>query len=110
MSGGIAFVLDEKDDLKERTNMALVSMESVSDAEDISRLKSLIEAHRAATGSTVAEKVLSNFDAYVSRFKKVVPLDYKRIIASIKLYSQTESDPEAAELKAFQANSVSRGK
>ncbi|HEV7529639.1 MAG TPA: glutamate synthase large subunit [Solirubrobacteraceae bacterium] len=81
MSGGIAYVLDERGDFAERCNMGLVGLEAPS-ADDASGLRALIEEHGQRTGSPVAVRVLAQFDELVAKgaFVKVMPHDYKRVL------------------------------
>ena len=80
MSGGFAYVLDEEGDFRERCNTDMVTLERVADAEDEDTLRSLIEEHLERTGSGPAGRVLSDWDAYLPRFVKVFPVDYRRVL------------------------------
>ena len=101
MSGGVAYVLDKQHDLYLRTNKALVSIEPVSEAQDIETLKLLLEQHVQATNSLQAHALLENFDTCIQWFKKVIPHAYKHITQQIESYvSQGMSTDEAA-TKAF---------
>jgi len=82
MSGGVAYVLDERGDFAERCNMGMVGFEAPS-LEDASELRELIEEHSRRTGSPVAVRVLGEFEGLLSRgaFVKVMPHDYKRVLA-----------------------------
>ncbi|MBP3761856.1 MAG: glutamate synthase large subunit [Ruminococcus sp.] len=79
MSGGIAYVLDEKHDLYMRLNKSLVSSETLSEKEDIEELKGMIQEHAELTGSEKARKILENFENYIGSFKKIIPNDYAKI-------------------------------
>ena len=80
MSGGFAYVLDENGDFRERCNTDMVSLEPVADAEDVDALRELIEEHQRYTGSGPAERVLADWNAYLPKFVKVFPVDYRRVI------------------------------
>ncbi|NQX88426.1 MAG: glutamate synthase large subunit [Halioglobus sp.] len=80
MSGGIAYVWDTDRDFASRCNFGTFELEKVETAEDIEELRMLIENHRRYTGSTVAEHLLSNWKTEISRFVKVMPTDYKRVL------------------------------
>ncbi len=103
MSGGVAYVLDQQHDLYRRTNKELVSIEQIHDEEDVARLKAMLQAHYAATGSCKAREILDNFAVYIPQFKKIIPLDYARMIEAIHLYQKAGPDPEKAETLAFEA-------
>ena len=80
MSGGYAYVLDEDGDFRERCNTDMVTLEPVLGAEDEDLLRGLIEEHLRHTGSGPAERVLSNWGANLSKFVKVFPIDYRRVL------------------------------
>ena len=88
MSGGIAYVYDRHDDFDRRVNYEMVEVEQL-DADDRDFLKSKIEAHFAYTDSAVAGRMLVAWSVEVSRFRKVMPVDYKRVLAVI---AQAESE------------------
>jgi glutamate synthase domain-containing protein 2/glutamate synthase domain-containing protein 1/glutamate synthase domain-containing protein 3 len=80
MSGGIAYVLDEKGDFAERRcNRAGVDLETVS-ADDVERLRNLIERHVEATASPRGKWVLENWEQMLPKFVKVFPQEYKRVL------------------------------
>jgi len=80
MSGGIAYVLDEDGGFGGRCNMGMIELEAVEADEDVERLASLLQHHADYTGSPVAERLLADFAAAQSRFLKVMPIDYKRVL------------------------------
>jgi len=83
MSGGVAYVLDEEGNFHEHCNMEMVGLEDLEALEDIDELKTLIQKHEDYTGSTVATRILAEWDDYQSRFVKVMPRDYKLAITAI---------------------------
>lgn len=83
MSGGLAFVYDTNKAFDTKCNKEMVNLEDMT-AEDEALLKSLIEKHFTQTGSTVAEKILANWEAEKVNFIKVFPTDYKRILMQRK--------------------------
>jgi len=80
MSGGIAYVLDEDGAFAGRCNKQLVGLEAL-DADDESIVIDLIEEHGERTGSPVAARLLTDWNA--ARFVKVIPHDYKRALAEL---------------------------
>ena len=80
MSGGIAFVYDPNDDFAIRFNDGLADLENLADPEDIALLRQLIEDHLEHTGSNPARKILADWDSSVSRFRKVMPRDFRRVL------------------------------
>jgi glutamate synthase (NADPH/NADH) large chain/glutamate synthase (ferredoxin) len=82
MSGGVAFVLDEERMFAERCNMGMVGFEALS-PEDALELRAMVEEHLRRTGSEVAARLLGDWDGLLARdgFVKVMPHDYKRVLA-----------------------------
>jgi glutamate synthase (NADPH) large chain len=80
MSGGVAYVLDDDGGFAERCNFELVGLDEL-DADDERVLFELVSEHRERTGSAVAERLLADWPAALERFVKVMPHDYKRVLA-----------------------------
>ncbi|WP_395106901.1 glutamate synthase large subunit [Actinomadura sp. SCN-SB] len=76
MSGGIAYVLDL---VAERVNKEMVDLEPLTE-EDAEFVRVLVERHLAETGSTVAEKLLAEWETAAGRFTKIMPRDYRRVL------------------------------
>ncbi len=104
MSGGIAYVLDEKHDLYMRLNKDQVMTDTLTEAHDIAELRALIEEHVATTGSPRGKKILAAFHSYIPCFKKVMPRDYDRMLRSIAQFEEKGMSREQAEIQAFYAN------
>ncbi len=81
MSGGVAYIYDPHERLLGNCNLEMVALEKVEDSRDISELKELITKHSDYTGSTVAAGILKNWTDELSRFVKVMPIDYKKALA-----------------------------
>lgn len=79
MSGGIAYVLDEKKTFEANCNKAMVGLETPSE-ENFEELKTLIENHYQWTNSNKAKQILADFEAVKSKFIKIISHDYKRIL------------------------------
>jgi glutamate synthase domain-containing protein 3 len=84
MSGGVAYVLDEKGDFDRRCNKGMVELENMESLDDIAELKALVEKHARYTDSAVAKRVLADWEAYLPKFVKVMPTDYKRVLLEQK--------------------------
>jgi glutamate synthase (NADPH) large chain len=76
MSGGIAYVLDEDRTFAERCNKELVALEPL-EVDDLQTLLALLEEHESRTGSTVAGRVLDNWQTTQLAFVKVMPHEYR---------------------------------
>ena len=111
MSGGIAYVLDEDGTFASRCNMAMVDLEPMVDEEEINareyghaadlgmhgrvdvladltrydaaRLHLLIARHARLAGSRRAAHILEHWDAYLPKFRKVMPVEYRRALAEL---------------------------
>ena len=84
MSGGIAYVLDEQGDFKINCNEGMVDLDKLTDDEDCQCVKTLLTKHIHFTKSTVAKNILDNWERYQSKFIKVMPKDYKRVLNAIR--------------------------
>jgi glutamate synthase (NADPH/NADH) large chain len=112
MSGGVAYVLDEDGTFETRCNMAMVELEPVPEEDDIleklhhhggdlahkgrvdvsgdmtrhdeERLVQMISNHRHLTGSSRAAEILENWDSYRSKFRKVMPVEYRRALEDME--------------------------
>jgi glutamate synthase (NADPH/NADH) large chain len=112
MSGGIAYVLDEDGTFASRCNMAMVELEPMPAEEEINarvyhhardleshglvevmsdmsqfdaaRLYLLISRHAHFTGSTVAKKILGDWSTWYPKFRKVMPVEYRRALNEMK--------------------------
>ncbi len=97
MSGGIAYVLDTQGEfVGTRCNRDGIDLEQIFEREDIAILESLINRHVAYTGSPLGKYILENWSASLSKFVKVLPQEYKRVLASRK--STEHKKPAAAAL------------
>ena len=103
MSGGIAYVLDETGDFDYYCNRGLVDLVPVEDKSDISELQSMINNHLLYTQSSLAAKILTNWEEYLPQFVKVIPFEYKKVLEEEKLkelqrkLQLTEDDPSRHE-------------
>jgi glutamate synthase (NADPH/NADH) large chain len=104
MSGGIAYVLDERGDFPTRVNPAMVLVEKIEAPAEIAAVRAMIESHLAYTKSARAQRILNAWDQMLPRFVKVIPKDYKRVLACIeRAHSQGLTGDEAI-MAAFEEN------
>ena len=89
MSGGIAYVLDDAGDFEIRCNREMVDLEPLDQDEDRELVRDLLERHREHTGSTVADGLLQAWPEAASRFVKVMPLDYRRVLEEQHVAAET---------------------
>ncbi|MDR1861372.1 MAG: glutamate synthase large subunit [Bacteroidales bacterium] len=85
MSGGIAYVFDANGDFDYYCNKGLVELAPVEDRADIAELQEMISNHLLYTQSSLAEDILTNWEACLPKFVKVIPFEYKKVLAEIKL-------------------------
>lgn len=79
MSGGIAYILDEKSMVSLQCNFEMVNQEELND-KDFKTLRNLIENHVLHTNSTKGKRILENWETYRNKFVKIINPQYKRII------------------------------
>ena len=99
MSGGVAYILDEKHEVYKKLNREFVTMYDLDDEvtalvsekdsqasqssagtnPDVKKLRSLLEKHVKETGSEKGRKILSDFENYIPKFKKIIPNDYLKV-------------------------------
>ncbi len=112
MSGGVAYVFDEDGMFERRCNLAMVELQPIADEDerleemyhqrgdlgahgqveimhdmtrfDAERLRALIDKHRRYTGSRAATRMLENWNDYLPRFVKVMPVDYRRALEQMQ--------------------------
>lgn len=122
MSGGVAYVLDEAGDFPKLCNLAMVDLEPVLSEEminagtyhhtgdleahgrvdvfqnllssDVERLHVLVMRHAKLTGSKRAEDILANWKAYLPKFRKVMPVEYRRALKEMK--TDADAEPKIA--------------
>jgi glutamate synthase (NADPH/NADH) large chain len=119
MSGGIAYVLDEAGDFETRLNKDLVQLEAIEAdpgslaalarqggevavaienvmldmrKQDAERVHALISRHARYTNSGRAKAILENFQAYLPKFKKVMPFEYRRALAELAKAQTTNAE------------------
>lgn len=81
MSGGIAYILDMNQDFASKVNTEMVEISGLEDPTEIAFIRGLIEDHHHYTGSELAARVLLDINRALPRFIKVLPTDYKRVMA-----------------------------
>jgi glutamate synthase (NADPH/NADH) large chain len=90
MSGGLAYVLDEDGRFREMCNMQMIELETLTE-DDRARVRALLERHVERTDSAKAKAVLEGFFGMASRFVKVMPTEYKRILEKKKAQGDSPS-------------------
>lgn len=97
MSGGYAYILD----CDERyVNPGLVELRPANN-DDLKRIKELVEQHVLHTNSAKGRHILENWNNFVNRFTKVVPVAYEEMQAAIERFQEQGLSLEDAQLAAF---------
>jgi len=89
MSGGIAYIYDIPKNFKEKCNLEMIDLETLS-VNDVKNIYSLLKNHFKYTQSQVAEKILDNFNREIKKFVKVMPKEYKRVLRMKKTEKEVE--------------------
>jgi len=84
MSGGIAYIYNEQDNAVGRINKGMVDLDTIETQEDEAEVKGMIENYIKYTNSKEAREILADWENNKSKFIKVMPRDYKRVLAHQK--------------------------
>ncbi len=101
MSGGVAYILDEKHSLYRKLNKSFISMNAVEAQSQKDELLMLIQNHYHATQSEKAKRILDDFETYLPKFKMIIPNDYKKMTDLITSYQQKGESYDSAVMQAF---------
>ncbi len=80
MSGGIAYLLDEKHTVRTLCNLDMVSLMNLEDSSEIEFVKEMIARHAEYTCSKRAVAILESWNETVSSIIRVMPNDYRRVL------------------------------
>ncbi|MFM7627500.1 MAG: glutamate synthase large subunit, partial [Gammaproteobacteria bacterium] len=105
MSGGIAYVLDEEGQFASRVNAQMVEVGRVEDPAEAESLRALIARHVEVTGSPHAQRLLDAWPTVLPRFARVIPKDYKRVLACLQRAHDQGLSGDEAVMAAFEENS-----
>ncbi len=127
MSGGVAYVLNERGDFERYCNMAMVELEPIAAEDDALeamdhqggdletmgrvdvsrdmtrfdavRLRQLIGKHLHYTGSTVAKRILNEWEYYLPKFVKIMPVEYRRALREMEAQHRRPPQPTKLRIK-----------
>ncbi|WP_147802616.1 glutamate synthase large subunit [Alkalicoccus halolimnae] len=102
MSGGTAYILDENKDFDSRCNKELVHLKKLDNKQEIEEVRTMIEKHVDNTLSRKGQRILNNWDKYVSQFVKVIPQDYLIMQERIEYHLGKGLSQFDAEMAAFE--------
>ncbi|MGH8488482.1 MAG: glutamate synthase-related protein, partial [Gammaproteobacteria bacterium] len=100
MSGGTAYVLNLDGGFESRCNLGMVDLEPLTDPVEIDGIKDMLHRHAHYTQSGVARKTLANWTSMQRKFVKIMPKDYKRVLAAIVNAQATGVSEEQAVMEA----------
>ena len=83
MSGGIVYVYDEKNNFSENCNMEMIDIDPLQE-DDVNLLHAKLNEHIKRTDSPKAIEILNHWDTALKKFKKVMPIELKRVLADQK--------------------------
>jgi glutamate synthase (NADPH/NADH) large chain len=90
MSGGVAYVYDKRNVFRKNCNMEMVTFDAI-DSTDEETIKTMIFDHLNFTGSDVASELLKNWEESVTKFVKVMPVEYKAVLEKRKAKAVAEA-------------------
>ena len=85
MTGGIAFIIDENDDLDNKVNKEIVSIHKITSSRQEDILLEIIREYRAKTNSLKAAKIIENWSYYKNSFKLIVPPSEEEMLGINKM-------------------------
>jgi glutamate synthase (NADPH/NADH) large chain len=104
MSGGISYVIDWDGQFINRCNFEMVALEHLEEEAETAEIRGMIEKHVQYTDSELGRNVLADWDHVVTKFVKIIPKDYKRMMEQIAKVQAQGLSGEQALLAAFEAN------
>ncbi len=102
MSGGVAYVLDERGTFAHRCNLDMVTLDALDDSEEAMAVRQMIERHVLYTGSRRAQDLLADWEVTQGRLVRVVPKDYQRIQEAITRAKNAGLNEADAVMAAFE--------
>ncbi|MSR77667.1 MAG: glutamate synthase large subunit [Candidatus Omnitrophica bacterium] len=106
MSGGLAYVVDTNGDFSSRCNKQMVELDALENyPEEALEVRAMIERHLKYTNSQRAKQILSLWEEMLSKFVRVIPKDYKRVLAALERIKSSGLSGDQAIMAAFEENS-----
>jgi glutamate synthase domain-containing protein 3 len=105
MSGGIAYVLDTQGGFGRRCNQEMVTLCKLDDPDESAEIRGMIERHAEYTSSNLAQKILKDWESMRTKFVKIYPNDYRRVLETQKRYKASGLSDDEAIMAAFEENS-----
>ena len=102
MSGGIAYVYDPLDVFAAKVNVEMVQLQQL-DADDREFVRNTVQAHLDHTESAVGAAILADWEGAVGQFKKVMPIDYARVLGVMKQAELDGLDEHQTQVRVMEA-------
>jgi glutamate synthase (ferredoxin) len=108
MSGGIAYVFDEKGVFAKNCNPEMVSLQPLADPCEIEQVRGMIQRHAEYTHSPLARRILASWEASLPKFVRIIPNDYERMLEAMKEVEASGLSGDDAVMAAFELNKNDR--
>jgi glutamate synthase domain-containing protein 3 len=102
MSGGIAYIYDPDDTFAAKLNAEMVQLQQLDD-DDLAFVQRTVQAHLDHTESAVASRILDQWKVASAAFKKVMPIDYSRVLAVMKQADADGLDEQQTMVRVMEA-------
>ena len=103
MSGGIAYVYDPADAFGARLNREMVQLQELDD-DDRGFVRHTIEQHVRHTDSPVGRLIVGAWETEAGNFKRVMPVDYERVLDVMRQAEFDGLDEEQTLAKVMEAS------
>jgi glutamate synthase (ferredoxin) len=104
MSGGVAYVLDEKGSFPLYCNQEMVTIQKVEDPQEADEVRKMIQRHADNTNSALAQRILANWETFLPKFARVMPQDYERALETLREVQASGLIGDDAVMAAFERN------
>ena len=104
MSGGIAYVFDVNGDFAHNCNLEMVTLQRLTEPNEVETVKDMIKCHAEHTHSPLARRILAGWNAALPKFVRVIPKDYERMLDAFKEVEASGLSGEEAVMAAFELN------
>ena len=104
MSGGIAYIFDERRNFSALCNREMVSLSEIEDEVEIEFVKTMVFRHLELTESQRAKDIMLNWENTWPLFVRIIPNEYNRVLKAQKQMFERGLSQEEAEMAAFTEN------
>ena len=108
MSGGIAYIYDEKGVFSNNCNKEMVSLQQLTDPVEAAEVQAMVQRHADTTHSPVAKRILTAWKKSLPMFVRIIPKDYERMLEAFKEVQASGLSGDDAVMAAFELNKNDR--